>query len=101
MRFHVLNGGILSTGTTGTNPDLGAGTRMMWIPDQAAFRAGEVDAGQWDDTDVGDHSVAFGQNNLVSGDWSVAFADGNQVTGNRSFAFGGSNTPAGSNAPLR
>lgn len=29
MRFHVQNGGILSTGTTGTNPDLGAGTRLM------------------------------------------------------------------------
>jgi hypothetical protein len=45
MMFHVDDGGILSTGTTGTNPDLGAGTRLMWIPDQAAFRAGEVDEG--------------------------------------------------------
>jgi hypothetical protein len=37
MRFHVLDGGILSSGTTGTNPDMGAGTRMMFIPDMAAF----------------------------------------------------------------
>lgn len=34
MMFHVEDGGILSTGTTGTNPDLGAGTRMMWLPDR-------------------------------------------------------------------
>jgi hypothetical protein len=33
MRFHVLEGGILSSGVVGTNPDLGIGTRLLWIPD--------------------------------------------------------------------
>ncbi len=43
MMFHVHNGGILSTGAIGTNPDLEGGTRLMWIPDQFAFRAGRVE----------------------------------------------------------
>lgn len=57
MRFHVLNGGILSTGTTGTNPNIGAGTRLMWIPDQGAFRVGTVTGNQWDGANVGDELV--------------------------------------------
>ncbi len=104
MRFHVQNGGILSTGVTGTNPDLGvAGTRLMWIPDQFAFRAGRVgnsigDPDWWDSGNVGQGSVAFGSDNLVSGDYSVAFADGNEVTGNRSIAFGSTNIISAGNA---
>lgn len=112
MMFHVDDGGILSTGTTGTNPDLGAGTRLMWIPDQAAFRAGIVNGTQWDGGNVGDGSVAFGDNNIasgtrsvafgvnneVTGNNSVAFADGNEVTGQNSLAFGATNTLTGANS---
>ena len=36
------NGVILSTGTTGATPVSGSGTRLMWIPEKGAFRAGNV-----------------------------------------------------------
>lgn len=50
------------------NPALsGAGTRMIWYPRKAAFRAGSINGTQWDDANVGSYSVAFGQNNKASG----------------------------------
>jgi uncharacterized coiled-coil protein SlyX len=96
MRFHVDEGGILSTGTTGTNPDLGAGTRLMWIPNLAAFRAGRVGVGAgtaawWDGTNVGVGSAAFGTDNRAAGEDSFAQGQLNNVTGECSMAFGGAN----------
>jgi hypothetical protein len=100
MRFHVNDGGILSTGTTGTNPDLGAGTRLMWIPDRAAFRAGRVgvagaSATFWNAANVGISSVAMGTDNLASGTHSFALGESNESTGLRSFAFGTVNINSG------
>jgi len=31
MRLHIDGGGVLVTGTTGANPNLGAGNRMMYV----------------------------------------------------------------------
>jgi hypothetical protein len=42
MMLHVNNGGILSTGTEGANPNLGSGTRFMWVPSSASLRAAEA-----------------------------------------------------------
>lgn len=85
MRFHVLDGGILSSGTVGTNPDMGIGTRMMWIPDRAAFRAGRVQAGGtanfWDGANVGVGSAAFGTDNRAAGEDSFAQGHNNNVSG--------------------
>ena len=36
----TADGALLYNSTTGATPASGAGTRMMWIPDKAAFRAG-------------------------------------------------------------
>jgi hypothetical protein len=95
MRFHVEDGGILSTGTIGTNTVTGAGTRLMWIPDMAAFRAGRLDAGGtanfWDAANVGIGSAAFGTNNRAAGEDSFAQGQLNNVTGECSMAFGGGN----------
>jgi hypothetical protein len=38
MMLHVNNGGILSTGIQGANPNLGSGTRFMWVPSSASVR---------------------------------------------------------------
>ncbi|MEJ2187788.1 MAG: hypothetical protein P8Z36_18010, partial [Gemmatimonadota bacterium] len=52
-------GSFLATGayeyaTTVAPPAGGPGTRMMWYPEKAAFRAGRVDAGgQWDAENIG------------------------------------------------
>jgi hypothetical protein len=105
MRFHVLDGGILSSGTTGTNPDMGAGTRLMWIPDRAAFRAGRVgttggSVTWWDGINVGIGSAAFGTNNLASGTNSFAAGFGNEVTGELAVAFGNANEATGDNSQV-
>lgn len=85
------DGGILSTGTvgSGTALSLGAGTRMMWYPYRAAFRAGYVNGTQWDDDSIGDYSTAFGCNTIASGEYSVAFGNNSQALGVGSTAIGG------------
>jgi hypothetical protein len=96
MRFHVEDGGILSTGVQGTNTVTGAGTRLMWIPDSAAFRAGRVGvnggtANYWNATEVGFGSAAFGTDNRAAGEDSFAQGQNNNVSGECSMAFGGNN----------
>ena len=57
------DGGILAIGTYGSGQNLvtsGAGTRFIWYPKKAAFRAGRVFGTEWDDVNIGDYSVSFG-----------------------------------------
>ncbi|MBS1779928.1 MAG: tail fiber domain-containing protein [Bacteroidetes bacterium] len=70
--FHVFNGCVLFSGATGTNTVSGAGTRMMWIPDKAAFRSGMVTSSQWDNANIGMYSAAIGNSTTASGDGSFA-----------------------------
>jgi hypothetical protein len=60
-------------------PATGAGTRLMWYPAKAAFRAGQVglnrDGTQWDAAKVGTHSVALGLDPKASGIASIALGD--------------------------
>ncbi|MDG0815952.1 tail fiber domain-containing protein [Bdellovibrio svalbardensis] len=87
------DGGILSTGTFGSGASLvtaGAGTRMLWYPKKAAFRAGTVTAsGEWNDVNVGTYSTAFGYATQASGQYSVAAGNGAYAIGNSSIAMGG------------
>lgn len=66
-----------------STPAEGAGTRMMWLPRKAAFRAGYVNGTQWDDANTGNYSTAFGENVRASGDFSFA-AGRNTVAANGS-----------------
>ena len=70
--------------------NLGSGTRMAFYPSKAAFRAGTVGEGvsYWDDANVGEYSVAFGNNTLASGRYSSAFGISAQAIGSHSFAVG-------------
>lgn len=77
-------GAILADGIVGATPVAGAGSRFMYIPAKRAIRAGEVSAGQWDDANIGDRSVAFGYNCTASG--SNALAVGNSCTASNSFS---------------
>lgn len=56
--------GLMATSTPIPNLGTvdGAGTRMMWYPSKAAFRAGYVDGNQWDSVNIGQYSAAFGYN---------------------------------------
>jgi hypothetical protein len=89
MLLHVSNGGLLSTGTTGTNPNLGAGTRFMWIPDRGAVRFGTAFDDEWDHPNVGLRSVAGGYLVLASGESSIGLGSQIEITGNTAFGLGG------------
>src|SRR5829696_2776013 len=81
-RFRVDSaGGVIALGQIGYGiiPATGAGWRMMWHPQKAAFRAGYADAGgQYDETNTGYYSWAGGALNIAAGNYS--FAMGNQNT---------------------
>ena len=79
----------------GAIPASGAGVRLMWYPRKAAFRAGRIQASQWDDASVGQWSVAFGQNTTASGTHSAAFNGGTTASGDRSVAMGGGTLASG------
>jgi hypothetical protein len=82
--------GVLFTGifNSGTIPVEGTGTRMMWYPAKAAFRAGYVSGTGWDDTYVGAHSTAMGFNTIANGPYSVAIGYGTRASGTASTAMG-------------
>ena len=69
-------------------PAEGAGERMMWYSGKAAFRAGEVEGSQWNDSNIGLESVAFGKNTIASGPQSVAMGDETTASGINSTAMG-------------
>ena len=79
--LHVKDSSVLFTGaatlpvSAGNPPVSGAGTRMMWYPDKAAFRAGNVGFTQWDKDNIGDYSFATGRNTRAIGDGSTAMGE--------------------------
>lgn len=93
-------GALLVTGSTtnGTTPTSGAGTRMMWIPNRAAFRAGVVTGTHWNDANIGTNSAAFGQNCIASGFNSFASGTSTSAGGNSAVAFGNTASASGANS---
>lgn len=93
-RLHVADSSVVFTGasplpvTPGNPPVSGAGTRLMWHPDKAAFRAGNVDGNQWDNTNIGTGSVAMGLNTTAKGNSSVAMGSATTVNGENSVGLG-------------
>jgi trimeric autotransporter adhesin len=90
-------GGFVARGTLnrGTIPATGFGTRLIWYPRKAAFRAGYVDGDQWDDANSGLFSTALGYNSGASGDYSVATGSSTTATANYSTAMGWATTASG------
>lgn len=91
------NGALLVGGTyTGTSIGMaaeGAGTRLIWHPEKGAFRVGVVQGVQWDDSRIGNYSIAAGLNVIASGNNSSAFGLGSTASAQASFA-AGENTAA-------
>jgi Head domain of trimeric autotransporter adhesin len=80
---------IVATGTVSSGSALttsGTGTRMIWYPRKAAFRAGNVSSTEWDDANIGLYSAAFGTGSKATGAGAMAFGAGAEATGNQSFA---------------
>jgi hypothetical protein len=95
-------GSLSSIGTfgTGTFSLTGTGTRMFWYPGKAAFRAGYVSSTQWNDSNIGTYSVAFGFSSIASGSYSAAFGCSNALGTystalNNSYAYGSYSTAMG------
>ncbi len=66
-KLHVGGGAVLFEGDVGGTPVLGPGTRMMWIPEKAAFRVGKVTGSEWDDNNISEYSIGMGLNALANG----------------------------------
>jgi endosialidase-like protein/trimeric autotransporter adhesin len=91
------NNGFVSAGAfgNGTLAATGAGVRMLWYPNQAAFRAGQVDGTQWDAASIGWASVAMGKNTIASSMGTVSMGDGTTASGYHSTAIGVGSTASG------
>lgn len=90
--------GFRVTGTFGSGATIGspgAGARMFYNPRKAAFRAGSVNGTQWDDSNVGNYSTAFGANTTANGVLSFATGGSSTASGQYGVAMGSSTTASG------
>jgi hypothetical protein len=85
---NVVFVGSYKSSNLGSPPVSGAGTRMMWYPDKAAFRAGRVDGTQWNFNNIGNHSSAWGYNTISAADYSTAWGNSSSATQNYATAWG-------------
>ncbi|MBI2234592.1 MAG: hypothetical protein HYU57_06360 [Micavibrio aeruginosavorus] len=95
---YMADGDFLLAGTfTGTAsvPVTGAGTRMFFDTQKGAFRAGRVTGTQWDNANIGDLSVAIGDNTVASNTSSVAMGWTTTASGQYSTAMGNATTASG------
>ena len=96
-RLHVADSSVLFSGPSplpavaGSTPTTGAGTRMLWFAAKAAIRAGGVSGIEWNETNIGQYSTAFGRNTIASGQYSTSLGVGSTVTGNGGATALGSN----------
>jgi hypothetical protein len=94
----VLATGHYDAGALGTLPVEGAGTRMLWYPKKAAFRAGGINGTQWDDANIGLYSTAFGENVRALGDFSLAVGRNTVAANTGTVALGDGHTATGANS---
>lgn len=92
---NVLFEGAFNATTPGTPPASGAGTRLMWYPGKAAFRAGNALTTSWDQGSTGNYSTAMGNGSIASGEASVAIGSAPIASGGASVALGATTTAAG------
>jgi hypothetical protein len=85
---NVVFVGSYKSSNPGNPPVSGAGTRMMWYPDKAAFRAGETFDAEWNIDQVGAHSTAMGYNVIASGPTSFSVGRSSIAEGETSIAIG-------------
>jgi trimeric autotransporter adhesin len=90
-------GGFVARGglDRGTIPATGGGTRLMWFPARAAFRAGAAIGDTWDHANIGLWSMALGYNARASGQDAVSLGDRNRASGTASIAMGSGTTASG------
>lgn len=82
-------------GSPANVPVSGAGRRLLWYPDRAAFAVGYVNGGEWDTDSIGNYSMAAGYDVSATGIGSVAMGNSNSANGNGSLAAGAGSTAQG------
>lgn len=90
--------GLLITGTNNafaSITNLGAGSRLMFYPGKAVFRAGYVNGTQWNDANTGQYSTAMGVNTTASGSGSISLGSGTTASGGGANAMGYYTTASG------
>jgi hypothetical protein len=104
-RLHVADSNVLFTGPAGFLPAIpgappvnGPGTRMMWYPDKAAFRVGQVNNKQWDKDSIGMNSFAAGFNTRASQPGAVSIGGETNASGINAASFGYGTTASGNTA---
>ena len=104
-RLHVVDSNVLFSATvdvpaTSTaTPVSGAGRRMMWYADKAAFRVGYVGSygsNYWNIDKIGSYSFATGYNTQATGEASFAGGINTTASGIYSVALGNSGTASAS-----
>lgn len=89
--------GLVVTGTFGSGNTIdtevsGAGTRLFFNPNKAAFRAGSISGTQWSNANMGEYSTAVGLDNIASGNASFSAGLANTASGEYATALGTENT---------
>ena len=93
-KLHVADSNVvfaangLALAVPGIAPVNGAGRRMMWYADKAAFRAGYASDNEWDNANVGKYTFATGYGATASADFSAAIGLNVRATGTASIAIG-------------
>lgn len=84
-RLHVRAGNILFDSTIGSYT-----SRFLWNSGKSALRAGGFDLGSdvWNESNIGNFSIALGWNGIASGDHSFAIGKDATVTIDNGFAIG-------------
>ncbi|MFH1645411.1 MAG: hypothetical protein ABIB11_03230 [Candidatus Omnitrophota bacterium] len=101
-KLAVSGGNVVFSGNFSTAPALsvpisGAGSRLMWLQQQAAFRVGSVTGSQWDSANIGTYSTGIGYNTIANGSWATAIGVGAEASGTSSVAIGPHTKSSGSN----
>ncbi|HEU0013496.1 MAG TPA: tail fiber domain-containing protein [Longimicrobium sp.] len=95
----ALFGGVYDGDGDGSGiPKDGSGIRMMWYARKAAFRAGGINGTQWDAANIGEYSVAMGQDVRASAANATAFGLRSTAAQVTSFAVGEDNTASGASS---
>ncbi|HNW89496.1 MAG TPA: tail fiber domain-containing protein [Bacteroidales bacterium] len=93
---NVLFTGEYKSSNPGAAPVSGAGTRLMWYPDMAALRAGNVTGGKWDTDSIGISSIALGYDTKANGFNTTALGANTTASGNVATALGYGTVASGS-----
>jgi hypothetical protein len=102
-RLHVTDSAVLFSApgsipaVIGNPPLEGEGRRLMWYPDKAAFRVGNVSYPgiAWNKVNIGNYSFASGQTTIASGGASTAMGQSTEAIGDNSTAMGAGSIASG------